>query len=375
MARRTAPDTGAPPAVTAPDSLTADTMRSRLLRGGPLRFGFVTTIGVLLALGLGWAVTTLGYPLTLIFLALFISLGLYPVVLRLERLRLSRGVSVLIVMLAFLAVVALLIWLIIPVVIEQAGRLISYFPNGLTDVEHQDWFVALDDGLGGRVLPFLELLRESLADPNFWITLSGGALRIGAGILNLTFGVIFVVALTLYFVASMELMKRGLYLLVPASKEAAFREIAEEIFQSVGKYLSRMFLLALMNGVFTFILLTIVGNPFALLLAVLAVPITFIPIVGSVINTAIITFVTLFTSPVAALIVVLAMLVYMQIEAYVFTPRIVGKAISIPGPLVLIGAMIGATLLGLLGALVACPVTASILLIIKKVIVPAQKAQ
>jgi predicted PurR-regulated permease PerM len=94
-----------------------------------------------------------------------------------------------------------------------------------------------------------------------------------------------------------------------------------------------------------------------------------------VISTTIITVVSLFTSPSAALIVLIVMLVYMQVEAYVFTPRIVGKAISIPGSLVLIGALIGGTLLGLLGALIACPTTASILLIIKKVTVPAQNSR
>ena len=62
----------------------------------------------------------------------------------------------------------------------------------------------------------------------------------------------------------------------------------------------------------------------------------------------------------------------MQLESYVLTPRIVGKAINIPGSLVLIGALVGGTLLGLLGALIACPVSASVLLIMKKVVVPAQ---
>nr|WP_281536039.1 AI-2E family transporter [Cryobacterium breve] len=69
------------------------------------------------------------------------------------------------------------------------------------------------------------------------------------------------------------------------------------------------------------------------------------------------------------------MLVYVQIESYVMTPRIVGKAISIPGSLVLIGALVGGTLLGLLGALIACPTTASVLLIMKKVVVPAQNTR
>lgn len=346
----------------------------RILQGGPLRVGFVVTVGVLLALTLGFAVGSLGYPFTLIFLAVFVSLGLYPVVMRLERVTRSRSTAVLIVMAVFLVIVIALLLLVVPVVVREAGRLATYFPSGVDDIVVQEWFVLADGAAGGALLSFVEQLRAAAADPSVWIAVSGGALRVGAGILNGTLGVVFVVALTLYFVSSMESMKAGLYSLVPASKEQRFREIAEEIFDSVGKYLGRMFLLALLNGAFTLLLLTVVGNPYAVLLAVIAVPIAFIPIIGSVINTVIITIVTFFFSPVGGLVVVLTMLVYMQVEAYVLTPRIVGKAISVPGPLVLIGAMVGATLLGLLGALVACPVMASMLLVIKKVIVPAQKA-
>ena len=283
----------------------------RLLQSGPLRFGFTVTIGVLLALALGFAVGSLGYPLTLIFLALFVSIGLHPVVVRLERLGMSRTVAVLIVMGAFLLVVALLVLLIVPVVVKESARLIAYLPNGIDDIEHQDWFLSANSTFGGALLPFVEQVKAAAADPNVWIAVSGGALRVGAGILNGTLGVVFVMALTLYFVSSMEMMKRGLYSLVAASREARFIEITEEIFESVGKYLTRMFLLAILNGVFTFVVLTVVGNPYALLLAVVAVPVAFIPIVGSVINTAIITIVTFFFSPMSGLIVLITMFVYM----------------------------------------------------------------
>ena len=83
----------------------------------------------------------------------------------------------------------------------------------------------------------------------------------------------------------------------------------------------------------------------------------------------------LFSSPLSALIFAIAYLIYIQIEAYVITPRVMSKAISIPGSLVVIGALIGGTLLGLIGALVAVPVTASILLIIKQVFIPKQDAK
>lgn len=347
----------------------------RLLHSGPFRFGFIATVGVLLALVLGIAVGNLGYPLALIFFALFVSLGLNPVVQRLERFGLSRTRAVLIVLGAFLLIVVLLLWLIVPVVTEQLIELVRYLPIGIDEVEQQAWFEALDESTGGVLFVFVEAVQGAAADPAVWLAISGGALRVGVGVLNATFGVLFVVALTLYFVAGLEGMKRALYSLVPASGRSRFAEIAEEISISVGKYLSGMFLLALMNAGFTFVLLTILGVRYAAILAALALPITFIPLIGSVINTIIVTTVSLFTSAQTGLIVLIVMLVYMQVEAYVFTPRIVGKAIRIPGALVLIGAMVGATLLGLLGALVANPVSASLLLIAKKVIVPAQNAR
>ncbi|WP_022885999.1 AI-2E family transporter [Glaciibacter superstes] len=346
-----------------------------LLRSGPFRFGFITTLGVLLALVLGAAIANLSYALTLIFFALFITLGLYPLVRKLESRRISRVGAVLIVMAIFLVLVGLLLWAVVPIITDQAGALIRQLPGGLGQIEHQAWFVAFDSSVGGALTPFVHQLQHSAADPAVWLAISGGALRVGANVLNGTFGVIFVVALTLYFLASLETMKQSLYSLIPATKRPAFTEIAEQIGDSVGKYLSGMFILAIINAAFTFLLLSVAGVRYAAVLAALALPITLIPLVGSVINTVIVTVVSLFTSPGTALVVLIAMLVYMQIEAYVLTPRIVGKAISIPGSLVLIGALVGGTLLGLLGALVACPVTASILLIIKKIVVPAQNAR
>jgi predicted PurR-regulated permease PerM len=350
-------------------------LSAKLLDNGPFRFGFIATIGVLLALALGIAVTNLSYSLTLIFFALFVSLGLYPLVTKLEKRKLSRGAAVGIVAGAFVIVVALLIWMIVPVIIEQAGQLARYFPTGVDQIEHQPWFLSVNEFFGGALLPFVEYVQTAAADPAVWLAVGGGALRIGANILNATFGTIFVVALTLYFVIGLESMKKGLYSLVPASRRAEFAEISEEIFESVGKYLSGMFILAVMNAAFSFLLLTAMGVRYAGILAAFALPITFIPVVGSLISAGVMTFVSLFTSPQAALVVLLVMLAYLQVEAYVLTPRIVGKAITIPGSLVLIGAMVGATLLGLLGALVACPVSAAILLIMKKVIVPAQDAR
>ncbi|MGK9148175.1 AI-2E family transporter [Plantibacter flavus] len=354
-------------------SETGEPRRPSLLARGPFQFGFVTTLGVLLALLLGAAIASLSTALTLIFLALFISLGMYPSVLWLERRGLSRVGAVLTVLGVFLAIAALLIGLVVPIVIAQLRELIDSVPAGLARIEHQEWFTEVDATFGGALTNAVTWLRGAIVDPSVWLAVGGGALRVGAGFLNATFGTVFVVVLTMYFVAGLESMKTAAYALVPASKRTSFIELSETITQSVGKYLGGMVTLAACNAVFTFVLLSVCGVRSAAVLAAIAFPITLIPLVGSVVNTVVISTVALFTSPTTGLVVLIVMLVYVQIESYVLTPRIVGKAISIPGSLVLIGALVGGTLLGLLGALIACPVSASILLIIKKVIVPKQE--
>lgn len=347
--------------------------RFRLLDSGPFRFGFIATIGVLLALGLGAAVGSLSGPITLIFFALFVSLGLAPVVSRLERWGLPKWAAMLAVMAGFLLAVALLLWLVLPVVIDQAVELVTTLPRSFDELEASDWFIATNEFFGGGLIPLVEWVQTEIAKPDFWLTVSGGAFRVGVSVVNGIFGTIFVIALTLYFIASMEPMKNALYDLVPQSRRTGVAELTEEITGNVGAYLSGMFVLAVINSIVTFIVLTVAGVPWAPLLAAIALPITFIPLVGSLISWGIASSVAFLTSPTAGLITLITILIYMQIEAYVLTPKVLGKAIKIPGALVLIGAMIGGTLLGLLGALVACPISAALLLIVKKVIIPRQK--
>ncbi len=350
-------------------------VRAGLLRTGPFAIGFIGTLGVLLALVLGAAVSQLAYTITLIFLATFISLGLYPVVTRLERRGMPKAVAIGLVLAAFLGVVVILLVLIIPIVIDQATELARTLPENISDLENQVWFIDLDEQFNGYPLILLEWLRLTSSDPTLWITVGGGVLRIGADIINGTFGFLLVVVITIYFVASLDSMKQALYDLVPGTKRAGFAEISEEIFDSIGKYLGGQVVIAAANATFSFILLTIMGVPYAPILAFIALFVTLIPVVGPVISTTLMVFVSLFQSPTTALVVAIVMIVYMQLEAYVISPRIIGNAIKIPASLVLIGAVVGATLLGLLGALVASPVVASILLILKKVVVPRQRAR
>ena len=166
------------------------------------------------------------------------------------------------------------------------------------------------------------------------------------------------------------------------SRRPKFASIAEQIFSSVGRYVVGQVGLALVNGVLSFIFLSIATNFGAQLPAVFAF-IAFlgslIPLVGTVSAAVLIVLGQLVLSPVAVpgappiwLIVAIYYLVYMQVEAYVLSPNIMNRAVKVPGVIVVLAALVGGTLLGILGALIAIPVAAAILLIIDQVVVPKQ---
>lgn len=160
---------------------------------------------------------------------------------------------------------------------------------------------------------------------------------------------------------------------MPKTGRAKVIDITEQVTKSVGGYVNGMVVLAFINATLGFIMMTIVGVPFAGLVAVGVFMLALIPLIGSVLATVLVTIVALFNSPTTAIIAAIYYLVYMQLESYLLTPKVMNRVVSVPGALVVIGALAGGTLLGLLGALISIPVTAAVLMIIKQVWVPRQE--
>ncbi|PRB18211.1 AI-2E family transporter [Microbacterium sp. MYb62] len=341
----------------------------------PFVFGFLVTLGGLGAIVIGLALSNLSTVLIYIALALFGALGLDPAVRFLERRGLSRVVSVVITILALIVVFALVLWMIIPVVIDQIVSFVESVPGMIKDFTNSDIYATLDAQFGDQFQDLVAEVQAFLTDFGNLATIGGGALAVGASIATGISGAIIVLVLTLYFLASLPAMKQGLLRLAPARDRARAGDITDQITDSVGGYVMGMVVLAFCNATLALLLYLFLGLPFPPLMAAIAFCVTLIPLVGSVLFWILGTCLALFTNPIAALIFAAIYLVYMQIEAYVITPRVMNRAVSVPGSLVVIGALAGGTLLGLLGALVAVPVTASILIIIKQVLVPKQDAR
>ncbi|WP_258059841.1 AI-2E family transporter [Rathayibacter sp. AY1A7] len=341
------------------------------------RIGLFGGLGVLVALVLGGLVVQLGTVLTYIFVALFFALGLDPLVSWLESKRLPRPLAITAVFAAVVLIFAGLLVYIIPILVEQLTIFVTSAPQIVTDIASQQWVLDLEQQLRGviDIDELIESVQSFIGNPNNLLSLGGGLIAVGTGIASGVTGAVIVLILTLYFLASLRSMKAVAYRFAPASHRAKAHEVGDEITGAVGRYVVGQVSLAGVNGVLTFILLLSIGAPVPALLACVAFLGSLIPLVGTLSGAVIISLACLLASPLTALVAAIYYLVYMQVEAYLLSPRIMNKAVSVPGAVVVIAAVAGGTIAGVLGALVAIPVAASVIIVVQKVVFPRQDAK
>lgn len=342
-----------------------------LARTNPFKLGLLGALGVLVALMIGGIVDQLATVLVYIGVAVFLSLGLDPTVAFIER-KLPRPAAVAIVVAAVLLAFAGIILAIVPILVEQITNLIDDGPQMVKDIMASGWFQDLNNQFGSTLEDAANSVISFLQDPGNLANIGGGVFAVGAGIAGGFTGITIVLILTLYFMASLRSMKKVATRFVPAYQRETFGGLLEDVSGAVGRYVMGQASLALINGVLSLILLTIIGAPVPALLALIAFIGSMIPLVGTLSASVINALICLIVSPVTALIAFGYYLVYMQIEAYILSPRIMSKAVAVPGALVVIAAVAGGALGGILGALVAIPIAASIIIIVQKVVFPAQ---
>lgn len=343
----------------------------------PFRIGFLGALGALVAILLAGILGSLSTVLTYIGAALFLALGFEPMIAWLERKKWPRAVAMLVTILGVLVVILLVVWAIVPSITDQVNELSIRYGAIIGDLLNSNIVEWLNN-----TFPALDV-QAALTQATSWLqenaaSITGGVLQVGVGIVNGLFGVLIVFILMIYFVTTMHSIKRVFYQFSPASKREFTEEITEEITGSVGKYVVGQIALGLVNGILTFIFLSLIGATMPMVSAVIAFLGSLIPMVGTVSASAIIVLAQLLlndpSSPVWW-IAAIYYLVYMQVEAYLLSPRIMSSAVQVPGSIVVIAALTGGTLLGLLGALIAIPVAASLIIIVRRVVIPHQNAK
>ena len=337
-------------------------------RASPFEWGFLGGLGVLIAYITFLVLDSIRDTLLLIAIATLLAIGLDPLVSMMTRRGLRRGAGVAVVFLGLLAVIAAAVYAIIPPIVNEVGSFITSVPVLITDLQTNSTIRDLDQRFG-----VLDALRNSNIVQNVGSGAAGGILSAGFTVATVFADLLIVLILTLYLLAGFHRIKAAAYRLVPASRRARVMDLSDRILKQMGGYLSGATIIALQAGLVAGVFSAIIGLPYPWAIALGAAVLDFIPVVGPIIVGVSITLIG-FTQGLAIGIISGAFYLCQHLfEAYWLYPRVMRRTVNISTGGVVVAILIGAALLGVTGAILAVPVAAAIMLIVREVIMPMQE--
>jgi predicted PurR-regulated permease PerM len=335
----------------------------------PFYFGFVAASGAVIAITLLQAFASASQVFVLIIISLFFAMGLNPAVLFIERRGLSRAKAVAATVSLVIGFVGVFIWIAAPLIIDQVNALINNAPQLISDLKSNSTINELNKTYG-IVDTVQNRVEASIKDGKFVIGAFGGVLGVGKAFISGVFSILTILVLTLYFLAALPTVTQDAYRLVPASRRERVAKITDAIIFRVGAFVGGQITISFFASVFIFILGFALDLPYKSALALVVFVCGLIPLIGHFIGMTIVTLIALTVSPLIAAIALASYIVYVQFENYILTPRVMKRALSIPGLVTIIAALIGTSLLGLIGGILAVPIAAAILLILDEVVYP-----
>jgi predicted PurR-regulated permease PerM len=320
------------------------------------RWGVFFSLGAVATLLVLQGLYSIRGILVQVLVALFITVSLEPAVHWLTERGMRRGLAVtLIFVVAFGALLGFLVS-VIPSLVAQGRELIDDLPGYLDDLQARSArFRSLND-------------RFNLTDQLQGIVGSIPG-RIGTGVLGFTgrlFGALFstltVLVFTAYFMAGLPRIRNGLVWLFPAERRPRVRRVVDLVIDKVGGYMIGNIIISIVAGISSYLAFRLLEVPFAVPLAFLVAVFDLIPMIGATLGAVVGVTVALFTSPLWPTTVLVAafFVAYQQVENYLIAPRVLRTTVDIGASAVLLAGLIGATLLGLVGALMAIPVAAAL---------------
>jgi predicted PurR-regulated permease PerM len=335
----------------------------------PFYFGFLAASGALVAITFLRALQSASQVFVLIIISLFLAMGLNPAVESLQSRKMKRGAAVSIVVATALVVIVLFALVVIPPVFSQANELIDGAPQLIDSLKNNRTIAELNTQYG--VIDTLQSKFQSwVSDGKLLTGAFGGVVGVGRTVLSGAFSTLTVLVLTLYFLSSLPSVTRIFYRLAPASRRERVSKIGDAIISRVGAFVGSQVLIAALAATFVFFLSLGLELPYAAALGMVILFVALIPLVGHFIGASIVILVALTQSPTKALLALVLYTLYVQIENYIITPRIMKRSLSIPGLVTIVAALLGTSLLGLVGGVLAVPIAAAILLIMDEVVFP-----
>jgi predicted PurR-regulated permease PerM len=330
-------------------------------RRSPFMIGMTGALGVAVAYGLVELVIRARSVLIIIGLALFIAVGLDPVVSWLVRHRIPRWAAVVIVIGSALGIAAAFLAAAIPPLASEATALAHQIPHYMHSLQDRN------SQLGKLNVKYHIQQHLSKLVTGGGSSMVGGVLGAGELVLSTASFIIAMLVLSIYFLAGLPRIKLFAYQLVPHSRRPRVILIGDEILTKVGGYVLGNFITSVIAGLGTYFWLLAFGVPYPVLLGMFVALMDLIPVIGSTIGGAVVSLVALTVSLPVAVATLAFYIGYRLAEDYLIVPRVMGRTVQVPAILSLVAVLIGGVLLGIVGALVAIPVAAAIRLLLHEI--------
>jgi predicted PurR-regulated permease PerM len=301
--------------------------------------------------------------LLLLGIAAFLAVALGPAVDFFARGRLPRAAAILLVYALIFCVFGGVLSLIVPPVVNGATSLSRDIPGYVDDLRNNKTFRNFDNkyNVTSKLQKEAQKLPARLGD-------AAGALQsIASGVVNAAFQLLTILTMTFFLLLDGRRIARFIVTRFGRHREERLRGVLERIYKSTSGYVAGALTITSINGILTFIVLSILGVPFAVPLAVMMSFFGLIPLVGATIGGVLILIVTLFTDfPSATIIYGAFLILYQQFENNVLQPFIFKRTVNVPPLAVIVAILAGSSVLGVVGALVAIPIAAALQIVIKE---------
>jgi predicted PurR-regulated permease PerM len=319
-------------------------------RWPPATYWMRVTAAVLLVVALARILLAVGDVLVLVLVSFILAFGFQPAVGWLTRRGLSRGVAVTVGLLLGGVVVGAFLALVLPDVIRQLAELVEAAPEYLQRAMRESTLLAELNERFDLASAFEDASRE----------LPGTALGFVGSLTALVFNSLTVLILTIYFTVNLPNMRDAVATLLGRRERADFQLIFQESVDRVGGYVLGNLAVSAVAGVVSFVALAVIGVPFAAALAFFVALTDLVPTVGAIIGATVASLVAAFVGIPQLIATAVFFVVYQQVENYVIQPAVMRRAVDMAAPVVILAVLIGGTLLGVIGALLAIPTAAII---------------
>lgn len=337
----------------------------------PFHQGFYAGLGLLTVYVLYMSLEAVLNLVIIIVVAGFLAIGLNPLVAKLERWGMRRGGAVTMVVLAGALVLCGGVAAIIPATIAQGSQFIEEAPKLIDTLYEQQWLRRLDGQLG--ILHEAQWYLSDI-DAETIFTAAGGLMSVLGAVFGTLFDGVMIVLLTIYFLVSFDRLTAGFYRMLPARRRERARALGGEILVKVGGYTVGALGIGVIAGGSSFIFMLFAGIPYAYILAFIVAILDLIPQIGATLGAVVVTLVALTVSPWVALASAIFFIIYQQVENWVIYPWVMRRSVKVSDLAAILAILLGAGLMGIVGALLAVPTIAALQLLIREIYIPRQDA-